>query len=141
MSFKKLLCISFTCIFNIAAAEPMFEMERKFLSQFHLSFIIESVGIVQSNLIGEFRYCGDEIDLDVRGDIFGENILLDLQSYDRDLILNSTRVSRPIHLEEAMIVGFVRMDLFYNTVWLSGGHGPDRAEAGIGDWTNIPVVV
>ena len=100
-------------------------MEKKFLSQFHLSFIIESVGIVQSNLIGDFRYCGDEIDLDVRGDIFGENILLNLQSYDRDLILNSTRVSRPIHLEEAMIVGFVRMDLFYNTVWLSGGHGPD----------------
>ena len=141
MSFKKLLFICFICIFNIAAAEPMAEMEKKFLSQFHLSFIIESVGIVQSNLIDEFRYCGDEIDLDVRGDIFGENILLNLQSYDRDLILNSTRVSRPIHLEEAMIVGFVRMDLFYNTVWLSGGHGPDRAEAGIGDWTNIPVVV
>ena len=60
MSFKKLLFISFMGIFNIVAAESMFDMEKKFLSQFHLSFIIESVGIVQSNLIGEFRYCGDE---------------------------------------------------------------------------------
>ncbi|MEE2735485.1 MAG: hypothetical protein VX513_00985 [Pseudomonadota bacterium] len=67
--------------------------------------------------------------------------MLNLQSYGRDLILNSTRVSRPIHLEEAMIVGFVRMGLFYNIVRSSGGYGPDRAEGGIGDWTNIPVVV
>ena len=67
--------------------------------------------------------------------------MLNLQSYGRDLILNSTRVSRPIHLEEAMFVGFVRMGLFYNIVRSSGGYGPDRAEGGIGDWTNIPVVV
>mgnify|MGYP004228508511 FL=1 len=40
-----------------------------------------------------------------------------------------------------MIVGFVRMGLFYNIVRSSGGYGPDRAEGGIGDWTNIPVVV
>ena len=140
MSFKKSLSISFICIFNIAAAEPMFDMEKKFLSQFHLSFIIKSVGIVQSNLIGAFKYCGDEIDLDVRGDIFGGDILLNLQSYDRDLILNSTRVSRPIHLEEAMIVGFVRIGLFLNIVRLSGGYGPDRAEGGIGAWINVPVV-
>ena len=66
--------------------------------------------------------------------------MLNLQSYDRDLILNSTRLSRPIHLEEAMIVGFVRMGLFHNIVRLSGGYCPDRAEGGIGDWINVPVV-
>ncbi len=99
------------------------------------------MGIVQSNVVGEFRYCGDEIDLDVRGDTFGGDILLNLQSYDRGLILKSRRVSTPTHLEEAMIVGFVRMGLFHNIVQSSGGYGPDLAEGGIGDCIKVPVVV
>ncbi|OUV12103.1 MAG: hypothetical protein CBC47_00335 [Alphaproteobacteria bacterium TMED87] len=141
MRLKILIYITFIGLFDVAFAGPMLDIEKKFLSQFSLSFTINSVGIIQSNLFGEFRYCKEEIDLDVRGEIFGEEILLGLQTNDQDLVLNNVKISRPTYLVEAMIVGFARMGLFHNIVRLSGGHSPDRADVGIEKWINIPVVV
>ena len=141
MRLKILIYVTFIGLFDVASAGPMLDIEKKFLSQFSLSFTINSVGIIQSNLFGEFRYCKEEIDLDVRGEIFGDEILLGLQTNDQDLVLKSVKISRPTYLVEAMIVGFARMGLFHNIVRLSGGHSPDRADVGIEKWINIPVVV
>ena len=40
----------------------------------------------------------------------------------------------PAELNEAVVIGWVRMGLLHNVAMLSGGRGPDRADGGVAEW-------
>tara|TARA_E500000331_G_C17219582_1_gene697437 strand:- start:608 stop:1441 length:834 start_codon:yes stop_codon:yes gene_type:complete len=103
-------------------------------------FTINSEGAVDSNLSGRLQYCDSKFTLNVRGELFDNRVRLKMRSKDGEFFINDDLEEKPSHLEEALVVGFVRMGLLHNVIRFGGNLVPDHANGGVRNWVVVPVV-
>lgn len=126
-----------------ASSNPFAELEQQILDSegFSLEFEINSEGAVNSSLHGRLALCrGNKIMIQSSGELFGEQVNNTLQSDGQVMNLNRKQQDLPPNLNEAVIIGLLRMGLLHNLARLSGNLVPDHASGGVADWVRVPVV-
>lgn len=126
-----------------ASSNPFEKLEQQILDAegFSLTFEISSEGAVNSDLSGKLALCrGNKISIQSNGELFGESVKNSLQSDGQIMNLNRMQQALPPNLNEAVIIGLLRMGLLHNLVRLSGNLAPDHASGGVAEWVRVPVV-
>jgi hypothetical protein len=126
-----------------ASSNPFEKLEQQFLDSegINLAFEISSEGAVKSALTGRLALCkGNRIKLQSSGDLFGQPVNNSLQSDGQVMNLNQQQQNLPSKLNEAVVVGLLRMGLLHNLARLGGNLAPDHAGGGVADWVQVPVV-
>jgi hypothetical protein len=128
---------------STASSNPFEELEQQFLDSegINLAFEISSEGAVNSALIGRLALCkGNRILIQSSGELFGQPVKNSLQSDGLVMNLNRQQQVLPPKLNEAVVVGMLRMGLLHNLARLGGNLAPDHAGGGVADWVQVPVV-
>lgn len=126
-----------------AYENPLEIVEHKLLNAegMSLTFELSSEGAVASSLSGSLSLCsGNRTLIQSKGEIFGQEVRNSLRSDGQNMKLNQQQKAIPANLNEAIVVGFLRMGLLHNLVRLSGNLLPDHAEGGVTEWVQIPGV-
>jgi hypothetical protein len=126
-----------------AEGNPFEVMENMLLDAegVSLTFELSSTGAVASSLSGSLSLCdGNRTLILSKGEIFGQEVRNSLRSDGQVLKVNQQQKAIPLNLNEAIVVGFLRMGLLHNLVRLSGNRLPDHAEGDVSEWVRIPGV-
>lgn len=126
-----------------AVNNPVEMLEHRLLGAegISLTFELRSEGAVASILSGSLNLCrGNRILIQSEGEIFGQEVRNSLRADGQIVELNQQQATIPSNLNEAIIVGFLRMGLLHNLVRLSGNLLPDHANGGVAEWVRIPAV-
>ena len=112
---------------------------------FIVRFEVRSEGAVVSNVFGELRAQGEQIELQARGKFDDKVIELSLRGNGRELSGQSgeARLSlpQPPALKEALVIGLTRMGILHNIAVLMSARPPDHADGGVRQWVEAKDVV
>ncbi len=128
---------------STASSNPFKKLEQQILDSegITLAFEIRSEGAVKSTLVGRLALCqGNRIMIQSSGVLFGQPVKNSLQSDGLVMNLNRQQQILPPKLNEAVVVGLLRMGLLHNLARLGGNLAPDHAGGGVADWVQVPVV-
>ena len=128
---------------STASSNPFEELEQQMLESegINLAFEISSEGAVKSALTGRLALCrGNRIMIQSSGELFGQPVKNSLRSDGLVMNLNQQQKNLPVKLNEAVVVGMLRMGLLHNLARLGGNLAPDHAGGGVADWVQVPVV-
>ena len=144
---RSILLIFFGFLLNTSAqgagVNPFEVVEHKLLNAegISLTFELSSEGAVASTLSGSLSLCsGNRTLIESTGEIFGQEVRNSLRSDGQIMKLNQQQKATPPNLNEAIVVGFLRMGLLHNLVRLSGNLLPDHADGGVAECVRVPVV-
>jgi hypothetical protein len=126
-------------------AEASFrEIEGQLRSEKSLRFKFEirSSGPVTASLQGQVRFkSGNRVELDVSGTYGSEPVNARLESDGKKLSLTvgTLKYDRetPRALNDALVVGFTRMGLYYNLFSLLEGKPPAHADGTVEEWAQV----
>lgn len=112
---------------------------------FAIRFDIEAEGAVQARFVGELRSVGDTMSLRANGSFDGKPVELSLTADGQRLKgkggTGQLDVQQPAALEEAVVIGLLRMGILHNLAVLMGARPPDHADGGVGEWVVAEDVV
>lgn len=128
---------------STASSNPFEQLEQHILDSegINLAFEISSEGAAKSALTGRLALCqGNKIMIQSSGELFGQPVKNSLQSDGLVMKLNRQQKILPPKLNEAVVIGLLRMGLLHNLARLGGNLAPDHAGGGVADWVQVPVV-
>jgi hypothetical protein len=105
------------------------------------TFAVRSEGAFAAALDGVLTFEGARTAVRAEGTFGGAPVALDLVSDGVTMSGGSAdrrlEAAEPAALREALVMGFTRMGILHNLARLTGGHAPDHAAGGAGDWVRL----
>ncbi|MEZ4425684.1 MAG: hypothetical protein R3E98_19980 [Gemmatimonadota bacterium] len=106
-----------------------------------LAFHVTSEGAFTADLEGTLHTSADRTELAATGTFGGGpvdvRLLADGDAYRFGSATAPTNATRPAALEEALLVGLMRMGVLHNLAMLTAGQGADHAEGGVREWVVV----
>lgn len=106
-----------------------------------LAFHVTSEGAFAADLEGTLHTSADRTELIATGTFGGGPVDVGLQADGTGYRFGSatapTNAPRPAALEEALLVGLMRMGVLHNLAMLTAGQGADHAEGGVREWVVV----
>lgn len=129
------------CTSTVPPQEAFGRLEARLLAAetLQIAFAITAEGAIEANVSGRLAIDRDgAIELAAEGSFAGDTVVLELttqgERYTYGNATERTMALRPSALEEALLIGLMRMGILHNLALLAEGAPPDHADGGVREW-------